>query len=725
MNAMKEPLRGPDFVPGKRFMPWFVAGAAAMVVAVTAMAQTAGGVDYGDAPAPYPTLKQANGASHVIKPPVFLGKTVDAETDGQPGVNASGDDFNPAGAVVDEDGVQILDPLVPGKTVKATVVAGSSGRLFAWFDFNLDGDWADVGEQVFNGQVLATGANTVSFSVPTSAKLGSTYARFRFTTSADATFTGALPDGEVEDYRVEIVKEMPAADFGDAPGKFPTVLGVNGAWHTIVPGFSLGTIIDGEKDGQPEVDALGDDANPATADDEDGVQFVEPMIRGRTIKVRLTCSVPAAYAGKAFVDAWMDFNANQSWGEAGEQVLVSVPVSNGSNDVSINIPASATLGATFARFRLSSTGKLPIGGGSEDGEVEDYKVIVQAEPMPDFGDAPGKYPTILANNGARHLIETGFSLGATVDGEADGQPTLDAQGDDKNPAQLDDEDGVVFPNGLVAGQVAKVRVTCSMPVTPTGGTAFVDAWVDFNGNESWGDVGEQVLVSVPVVAGTNEFAFTVPAGAKVGATYARFRLSRKGQLGVGGLADSGEVEDYQVGIESAPLTLDFGDAPGKYPTLLANDGARHVVVQGFSLGANVDREADGQPELLALGDDNNPVIADDEDGVTFPSTLVAGQSATVRVTCTIPAGTVRTAFLDGWIDFNGNESWGDAGEQVFVSVPLVAGVNLLIFDVPASARPGATFGRFRLSAKGRLAPDRKSTRLNSSHEWISRMPSSA
>ena len=31
----------------------------------------------------------------------------------------------------------------------------------------------------------------------------------------------------------------------------------------------------------------------------------------------------------------------------------------------------------------------------------------------------------------------------------------------------------------------------------------------------------------------------------------------------------------------------------------------------------------------------------------------------------------------------------------------------------------------RITLADRVAPDRKSTRLNSSHEWISRMPSSA
>ena len=41
-----------------------------------------------------------------------------------------------------------------------------------------------------------------------------------------------------------------------------------------------------------------------------------------------------------------------------------------------------------------------------DGEVEDYLVTI-VEPL-DFGDAPDQpYPTLLANNGARHVIGPG------------------------------------------------------------------------------------------------------------------------------------------------------------------------------------------------------------------------------------------------------------------------------------------------------------------------------
>lgn len=43
----------------------------------------------------------------------------------------------------------------------------------------------------------------------------------------------------------------------------------------------------------------------------------------------------------------------------------------------------------------------------------------------------------------------------------------------------------------------------------------------------------------------------VPSSATVDATYSRFRFSSAGGLSVTGLADDGEVEDYQVSIQFA------------------------------------------------------------------------------------------------------------------------------------------------------------------------------
>ena len=309
----------------------------------------------------------------------------------------------------------------------------------------------------------------------------------------------------------------------------------------------------------------------------------------------------------------------------------------------------------------------------------------------DYGDAPAPYPTLLKDNGARHRIITGLSLGNRIDAELDGKPSADAQGDDSNPpGGTDDEDGVNFTSPLSAGSNATVKVTIT-------GQGFLNAWVDFNGNGSW-ESAEQIFSSVLLGPGPHDLVFSVPTGAKSGPTFARFRLSQQPELSPVGPAEDGEVEDYLVNIQGQ--LFDFGDAPELqdglgFPTTLARNGAWHQIVKGFQLGAFIDGESDGQPNATATGDDGagGP---DDEDGVTFLGSLIPGLSAQVQITAS------SSGRIDAWIDFNRNLRWTEANERIFTAQPVVAGVNLLTFPVPAAAQPGLAFARFRLSREGHL-----------------------
>ena len=141
--------------------------------------------------------------------------------------------------------------------------------------------------------------------------------------------------------------------------------------------------------------------------------------------------------------------------------------------------------------------------------------------------------------------------------------------------------------------------------------------------------------------------------------------------------------------------LDLGDAPASYPVAKANDGAAHRVVPGYSLGANITSESDGQPSQLANADDG-------DDGVTF-SRLIAGYDATATVVAT-GVGTIAPGFLDAWIDFNGDGDWNDSGEKIFDRVALADGVNTLTFRVEAFPPNGVSYARFRLSSTGGLGP---------------------
>ncbi len=266
----------------------------------------------------------------------------------------------------------------------------------------------------------------------------------------------------------------------------------------------------------------------------------------------------------------------------------------------------------------------------------------------DFGDAPAPYSTLLANDGARHEI-VGPMLGASVDSEADGQPTLAALGDDIADVP-DDEDGVTF-GSISVGQL-DTTVTVHVQNAPSG--AKLDAWVDFNSDGSWGGPFEQIADSVAVVNGDNVITFDVPIWAVDGDTYARFRLSANGNLGPVGVAGDGEVEDYQITIMSPAaaacvfgqqnvinsVALDgphsvFGedlDGDGDMDVLSAsyyddriswyeNEGAQNFTVHDISTTADgarsafpVDVDGDGDMDVLAASQEDNTIAWHRNDG---------------------------------------------------------------------------------------------------------------
>lgn len=354
-------------------------------------------------------------------------------------------------------------------------------------------------------------------------------------------------------------------DFGDAPdslfgAQYPTYLANNGARHAINGRLFLGSSVDAEDDGISEDSALGDDqvysSDASPIDDEDGVAFHGPAVAGQTLSV----DVFASRAGK--LDAWVDFNADGDWNDAGEQVFVSQSATAGLNALSFNVPAGAAVGSTtMARFRLSSAGGLSYVGLAADGEVEDYALSIRATAGPnrDYGDAtsapPANYPTLLVQGGASHLIGP-YYLGNFVDGELDGAASSDFSGDDFS-SLLDDEDGVRIVRSLVLGQTSTIAVNASQ-------AGYLNAWIDFNQDGDWNDPNEHVFDAVALDGGTNLLDLTLPdsdAGA-LGSpqTAARFRFTASPLEGrtPGGSAQSGEVEDYTLPVLNPIVFLTSG-----------------------------------------------------------------------------------------------------------------------------------------------------------------------
>jgi hypothetical protein len=149
----------------------------------------------------------------VYKRYLYFGSGVDPDNGYQACGLALNDDLNhTSGANTDdEDGITI-PALIPGQpaSIDYTITIVDEDHLnydshfSAWIDWNRDGDFTDEGERIAsNVQRLASGTYSLNFTVPATAGVGNTMARFRVGPSVNSPTANAAY-GEVEDYIVSV-----------------------------------------------------------------------------------------------------------------------------------------------------------------------------------------------------------------------------------------------------------------------------------------------------------------------------------------------------------------------------------------------------------------------------------------------------------------------------------------------------------------------------------------
>jgi len=243
--------------------------------------------------------------------------------------------------------------------------------------------------------------------------------------------------------------------------------------------------------------------------------------------------------------------------------------------------------------------------------------LIEEDVVPDidFGDAPDGYKTLLANNGARHAMDTETYLGGGVDKDSDGIPSdeFTYTGDVLNVASpsddadgSDDEDGVTFGDFEI-GLEAHVTVIAS-----TDG--ILNAWFDWNRDGDFDDTGEHGITNMALAKGEDHVPVNVPEDASVGASWSRYRFSQHADLDYYGGTSSGEVEDHAIMIvgnseaaghsyypsESGWVTLAYEDLWPNEGDYDLNDVVMHYrTVLETSNDKVVDVKIVG--ELLAIG----------------------------------------------------------------------------------------------------------------------------
>lgn len=167
-----------------------------------------------------------------------------------------------------------------------------------------------------------------------------------------------------------VIDEDANIDFGDAPDSYLTSLASNGPRHELDGTTWLGeSSPDGENDGQ--IMPLSDDNTGS--DDEDGVDFLSSIVSG------LGAAIDVNASSSGYLSAWVDWNQDGDFADAGEQIFTDEFLNQGINTLFFTAQADALSGSTWARFRFSQQEGIDYFGGARSGEVEDYQIEVVSE----------------------------------------------------------------------------------------------------------------------------------------------------------------------------------------------------------------------------------------------------------------------------------------------------------------------------------------------------------
>ncbi|WP_197527007.1 S8 family serine peptidase [Pirellulimonas nuda] len=367
------------------------------------------------------------------------------------------------------------------------------------------------------------------------------------------------------------------------------------------------------------------------------VNGVDPLPQDFLIAPPLTDpSVVGTVSGVVYND--LNGNGLRDNGEpglAGFKVFVEVGAPNGVADPGEPFAISAANGS----YTIQG-----VGAGQQ---------VVRAEPLAPFAQ------TDPANNGSRLVnVPRAGSIGGTLFGF-------------RAPELLGTASGIVFNDANGDGVRGGSEV----------GQSGVVVFVDVDSNQQFDPATEPSATT----DANGQFTFTnLPVGlvdlrVALGASLIQTAPSQGGAFTVD-VQSGSPVTGVQFGVADAlAFSRDFGDLGLGYPTLLSENGAWHVVVSGYYLGAGVTAETDGKL----------PPLEDDDDGVTLlgaDDRLTPGTVERFHVT-----GKGNGAVLNVWIDFNADRVF-DASEHVIVNLDPPSSSSLDLFDItidvaiPASAR---------------------------------------
>lgn len=211
------------------------------------------------------------------------------------------------------------------------------------------------------------------------------------------------------------------ADYGDAPNSFGTLRaslqeemvitdgGIqypnDGPRHLLpafeAPSIYMGSSVTHSPNGNPS--SLADFDS-----DDDGIMMPSAIAAGDTLRFEVSA------VGSGYLHAWFDWNRDGSFDES-EKLSIGTALEPGVTELFVKVPAEASVGDTFVRFRYSSEEELGPTGPAQDGEVEDYMFTITAATTDgggdDDGDDDGDTGTPTNDEGDKSGLPSEFRLG--------------------------------------------------------------------------------------------------------------------------------------------------------------------------------------------------------------------------------------------------------------------------------------------------------------------------
>ena len=171
-----------------------------------------------------------------------------------------------------------------------------------------------------------------------------------------------------------------SVDSGDAPNSYGDARHVSTSTASIYLGNTVSPDVefDTQNSANGGTDGSGDDSS--NVDDENGISLPGTLNLGAVL------SIPVTVTGEGNLNAWVDWDRSGTF-EPSEQIATNV-IDGGPSDLDGNedgiitlqstVPANASAGLTYARFRYGSDVGLGPKGPASDGEIEDYPVTLQS-----------------------------------------------------------------------------------------------------------------------------------------------------------------------------------------------------------------------------------------------------------------------------------------------------------------------------------------------------------